>query len=124
MGSFPHVLAEGQPPDLMGRGSTPWQSQAGLTYICTMTVNESSQTAALINDALQCKTNPPRHILVVADDDVIFSLNTEVLTKSGSHADAAEERVVAWQTRLANNQHRKLRSAEHRLLFDRPSPLG
>jgi hypothetical protein len=89
-----------------------------------MTVNESSQTAALTSNDLQCKPYPIRQILVAGEDDVIFSLYTKVLPEYRRHGDAAAERVVAWQTRLASNQHRKLRSAEHRLLFDGRNPPG
>jgi hypothetical protein len=95
-----------------------------MTYIFAMTVNESSQTAALTGDALHCRTNPPRYILVLEDDAGIYKLNTEVLTESGCHVNAAEERVVGWQARLACNQHRKLQSAKHRLHFGRRNGLG
>jgi hypothetical protein len=89
-----------------------------MTYTFTMTDNKSSQTAALTSDALPCKPNPPRHILVAEGIAVTYRPHIEVLTGSGFHLDAAEEKVVAWQTRLASNQHRKSRSAEHRLRRD------
>jgi hypothetical protein len=82
-----------------------------------MTVNESWQTAALTGDAQQCKTNPARHILVKVDEAGIRRRNNEELTESGYWVDATTESIYAWQARLASNQHRMLRSAEHRLLF-------
>jgi hypothetical protein len=95
-----------------------------MTYSFAMTDNESLQTAALTGDALQCRTNPPRQILVLEDDAGICKLNTEVLTESGGQVKAAEESFVGWQARLASNQHRKLQSAKHRLHFGRRNGLG
>jgi hypothetical protein len=71
-----------------------------------MTVDVFSQAAALTGDALPCKTNPPRHFLVLEND-------------AGIQVDAVEERIFAWQALLASNQPRKLQSAKHRLLFGR-----
>lgn len=42
------------------------------------------------------KTNPPKRILVVESDEDILSLNIEVLTRHGYHADAAGDGAVAW----------------------------
>jgi DNA-binding response OmpR family regulator len=42
------------------------------------------------------KTEPLRRILVVEDDPDIRLLNTEVLTESGYHVDAAVDGVEAW----------------------------
>jgi hypothetical protein len=84
-----------------------------------MTVDVFSQAAALTGDALPCKTNPPRHFLVLENDAGIRMRNNEVLTESGYQVDAVEERIFAWQALLASNQPRKLQSAKHRLLFGR-----
>jgi hypothetical protein len=101
----------------VGGEITPLQSQAGMVYIFKMTVNQSSQTSAPANDTLQCQRTPPQHILVPEGDAGIRRSNNEVLTESGYQVDATAESIYAWQARLASNQHRMLRSAEHRLLF-------
>jgi CheY-like chemotaxis protein len=63
-----------------------------------MTANKKfSQTGATASAALECPTNPPQRILVVEDDADIRSLNTESLTESGYHVDAAENGAAAWQ---------------------------
>jgi DNA-binding response OmpR family regulator len=47
----------------------------------------------------QCQKNPlPRRILVAEDEPDIRQFNTEVLTESGYHVDAAEDGEVAWQS--------------------------
>ena len=46
---------------------------------------------------------PPRHILVVDDDDAIRHINTEVLIHYGYHVDAAEDGAVAWQRMQRNS---------------------
>jgi DNA-binding response OmpR family regulator len=48
------------------------------------------------------QTNPRQRILVVEDDAAIRQLNTEVLTCSGYHVDAAEDGAAAWDALQLN----------------------
>ena len=59
-----------------------------------MTINESSQTAALTGYALQSNTKSTQHILVLEDDACICKLNNEMLKESSYQVNAAEGRVV------------------------------
>jgi DNA-binding response OmpR family regulator len=63
-----------------------------------MKENKISRAGASASAAPQCQTNPPQRILMVEDDVDIRRLNTEVLTESGYHVDAAEDGVAAWQS--------------------------
>ena len=44
-----------------------------------------------------CETSSPPRILVVEDDVDLRRLNTEVLTRSGYHVDAAEDGAAGWE---------------------------
>jgi DNA-binding response OmpR family regulator len=80
----------------MHMGKTPHGSYK--TFLLTWLVikeNIISRTGAPASVALQCQTNPRQRILVIEDNTDIRSLNTEVLTESGFHVDAAEDGLVA-----------------------------
>jgi DNA-binding response OmpR family regulator len=62
------------------------------------TDNQVSQDGEPADAPPQGQTNPPQRILVVEDDGDMRRVNTEVLTQSGYHVDAAEDGAVAWNT--------------------------
>lgn len=49
------------------------------------------------------KTNLRQRILVVEDDAAVRRVNTEVLTYSGYHVDAAEDGAAAWEALQRHN---------------------
>jgi len=69
-----------------GEENTPWLRCELLTYSGNM--ND--------NNFLQPEINSPQRILVAEDSPDIRRLNTEVLTTSGYHVDAAEDGAAAW----------------------------
>jgi len=69
-----------------------------------MTIKHISQSGDPVSGApLHGETNPRQRILVVEDDAAIRRLNTEILTYSGYHVDAAEDGAVAWDALQQNN---------------------
>lgn len=46
---------------------------------------------------VQGRLNPPKRILVVDDDSNIREINTEALSQSGFHVDAAADGAAAWR---------------------------
>jgi DNA-binding response OmpR family regulator len=64
-----------------------------------MKVKNISRTPAAARSELPHPSKPPRHrILVVEDDADIRQLNTEALIQCGYHVDAAQDGAVAWDT--------------------------
>ena len=64
-----------------------------------MKVKNISHTPETAREAFPRPAKPPRHrILVVEDDADIRQLNTEALTQCGYHVDAAQDGAAAWNT--------------------------
>ena len=68
-----------------------------------MTTKNFSQADEPASAPSRHEPNPRQRILVVEDDAAIRRVNTEVLTYSGYHVDAAEDGVAAWETLQLNN---------------------
>jgi len=61
-----------------------------------MTAGKTAHDGDPADEALYSEQNPRQRILVVEDDPDIRRVNTEVLTYSGYHVDAAEDGAAAW----------------------------
>jgi len=59
-------------------------------------VSKIPQIAEPASTPVQCRTSPPRRILVVDDEPDIRRLNAEVLESSGYHVDTAEDGKAGW----------------------------
>jgi DNA-binding response OmpR family regulator len=68
-----------------------------------MTDKKISQSDARPGASIQRQPNPRQRILVVEDDPLIRRVNTEVLTYSGYHVDAAADGAAAWDALQLNN---------------------
>jgi DNA-binding response OmpR family regulator len=60
-------------------------------------VNKIPQNGEPASAPVQCRTSPPRRILVVDDEPDIRRLNAEVLESSGYHVDTAEDGLAGWK---------------------------
>ncbi len=68
-----------------------------------MIAKNISQTDELASAPHPGGPNLRQRILVVEDDAAIRRLNTEILTQSGYHVDAAEDGAAAWDALQKNN---------------------
>jgi len=68
-----------------------------------MIAKSIAQTNELASAPLPDEPNLRQRILVVEDDSAIRRLNTEILTCSGYHVDAAEDGAAAWDKLQRNN---------------------
>jgi DNA-binding response OmpR family regulator len=60
-------------------------------------VNKNPQAGELASARVQCRTSPPRRILVVEDEPDLRLLNAEVLESSGYKVDTAEDGKAGWE---------------------------
>ena len=59
--------------------------------------NKIPQIGEPASAPVQCRTSPPRRILVVDDEPDLRRLNAEVLESSGYHVDTAEDGKAGWE---------------------------